>query len=59
MDRLAADAIVFERAYCAAPLSNPSRVALLTGYKPSTSGIYENASKTQRATKTQRSTKIN
>ena len=37
-------AVVFERAYCAAPLSNPSRVALMTGYRPSTSGIYENES---------------
>lgn len=44
MDRLASEGVVFERAYCAAPLSNPSRVALMTGYRPSTSGIYENES---------------
>ena len=44
MDRLASQGIVFERAYCAAPLSNASRAALLTGYRPSSSGIYGNES---------------
>ncbi|MDN5210757.1 sulfatase [Fulvivirgaceae bacterium BMA12] len=42
MDRLARQGMVFERAYCAAPVCNPSRVALMTGYRPSTSGIYGN-----------------
>lgn len=44
MDRLASQGIVFERAYCAAPISNASRAALLTGYRPSSSGIYGNES---------------
>jgi arylsulfatase A-like enzyme len=44
MDRLAGEGVVFERAYCPAPLSNASRAALLTGYRPSTSGIYQNES---------------
>lgn len=44
MDRLAGEGVVFERAYCPAPLSNASRAALLTGYRPSTSGIYANES---------------
>ena len=44
MDRLAGEGVVFERAYCPAPLSNASRAALLTGYRPSSSGIYANES---------------
>ena len=42
MDKLADESIVFEKAYCAASLCNPSRAALLTGYRPSSSGVYEN-----------------
>jgi arylsulfatase A-like enzyme len=42
IDRLAKRGVVFTRAYCAAPSCNPSRTALLTGVRPSTSGIYEN-----------------
>ena len=42
LDRLAARGVVFDRAYCAAPACNPSRVALLTGLRPSTTGIYVN-----------------
>src|SRR5205823_1788109 len=33
---------LFTRAYCPAPSCNPSRVAVLTGVRPSTSGIYDN-----------------
>jgi arylsulfatase A-like enzyme len=44
MDRLAGEGIVFEWAYCPAPLSNASRASLLTGYRPSSSGIYSNES---------------
>lgn len=43
MDRLAKMGIVFENAYCAAPVSNASRVALLSGFRPSTTGIYGNS----------------
>ena len=42
LDRLASRGVVFERAYCAAPACNPSRAALLTGIRPSTSGVYHN-----------------
>lgn len=41
-DRLARRGTLFTRAYCAAPSCNPSRVAVLTGIRPSTSGVYVN-----------------
>lgn len=42
INRLAAQGTLFTRAYCAAPACNPSRVAVLTGIRPSTSGVYNN-----------------
>jgi len=42
IDRLAARGALFSDAHCASPLCNPSRTALLTGLRPSTSGIYNN-----------------
>src|SRR5687768_13906321 len=42
IDRLAKRAQLFTRAYCPAPSCNPSRAALLTGVRPSSSGVYEN-----------------
>lgn len=42
LDRLAKKSLLFTRAYCAAPACNPSRTALLTGLRPSTSGVYHN-----------------
>lgn len=41
-DRLAAHGTLFTKAYCAAPLCNPSRAALLTGLRPSSTGVYDN-----------------
>ena len=45
IDRLAEQGISFTRAYCSAPLCNPSRVSLLTGIAPSKSGVYGNGEK--------------
>lgn len=42
LDRLASLGLTFERAYAPSPLCNPSRSALLTGVRPSSSGIYGN-----------------
>lgn len=41
-DRLASRGVLFTNAHCAAPLCNPSRAALMTGIRPSTSGVYDN-----------------
>ena len=40
IDRLAKRGVLFADAHCAAPVCNPSRTALFTGLRPSTSGIY-------------------
>lgn len=40
--RLAMRGVSFENAHCAAPACNPSRTAVLTGIRPSTSGVYGN-----------------
>jgi arylsulfatase A-like enzyme len=42
LDRLAARGLLFTNAHCAAPACNPSRAALMTGIRPSTSGVYHN-----------------
>lgn len=43
IDRLAERGVLFTNAHCAAPACNPSRAALLTGIRPSTSGVYHNS----------------
>lgn len=43
IDRLAASGVSFNKAYCAAPACNPSRIALMSGLRPSTSGCYDNS----------------
>jgi arylsulfatase A-like enzyme len=42
LDRLAKMGVTFTNAHCAAPVCNPSRTALLSGLRPSTTGIYDN-----------------
>ena len=40
IDRLARQGTLFVNAHCQAPLCNPSRTSLMTGLRPSTTGIY-------------------
>jgi arylsulfatase A-like enzyme len=42
LDRLAGEATVFERAYCAQPVCTPSRSSLLTGLYPHATGCVSN-----------------
>jgi arylsulfatase A-like enzyme len=40
IDRLAAEGLLFERAYCQQAICSPSRISLLTGLRCETTGIY-------------------
>jgi arylsulfatase A-like enzyme len=42
LDRMAKLGVTFTRAYCAAPVCNPSRAALMSGLRPGASGVYSN-----------------
>lgn len=42
IDRLAKSGVTFTRAYCAAPVCNPSRAALMSGLRPGRTGVYDN-----------------
>jgi len=43
LDKLASRGVNFTNAFCSAPACNPSRVSLMTGILPSTSGVYLNS----------------
>ena len=49
LERLAQRGMLFTRAYCVSPACNPSRVATLTGLRPSTTGVYGNKSDWRKA----------
>jgi len=42
IDRLAKMGMAFTHSYCAAPVCNPSRAALMSGRRPFTTGVYGN-----------------
>lgn len=42
IDRLAESGVLFEQAYGPAPLCSPSRTSIMTGLRPSTTGVYGN-----------------
>lgn len=44
LDRLAAEGVTFDAAYCNSPLCVPSRMSFMTGRMPSTIEVYDNAS---------------
>lgn len=43
LDRLASKGVLFTSAHCAAPACNPSRISIMTGMRPSTTGVYFNS----------------
>lgn len=40
IDKLASEGMLFTNAHCQAPICGPSRASIMTGLKPSTTGIY-------------------
>lgn len=49
LERLAKRGTLFTRAYCISAACNPSRVATMTGLRPSSSGVYANGTDWRRA----------
>ncbi len=43
IDKLAQSGVMFQNGFCASPVSNPSRNALWSGFRPATSGIDSNS----------------
>lgn len=43
LDRLSAMGVSFSNAHCAAPVCCPSRAAVMSGLRPSTTGVYDNS----------------
>ncbi len=50
LDRLADSGVLFTNTHCAAPACNPSRASLMTGIRPSTSGVYFNSQPWRKST---------
>ena len=42
LDALAQESVFFERAFCSTPQCSPSRSSILTGFYPSTTGVWGN-----------------
>ena len=52
LDRMAAEGVVFENAYCNSPLCGPSRLSMMSGLLPHKVGGYDNASEFAASTPT-------
>jgi len=58
LDRLAARGVLFTNAHCAAPSCNPSRVAMMTGVAPYSSGVYNNGQDWRRSPRLEKAVTI-
>ena len=56
LDRLAADGLTYDNAFCASPLCGPSRVAWITGTQPHTNGVVTHNNSRHRSGKAYRKT---